>query len=151
LLQRHPTWRQEPVAVVAEDRPHGTILWVNNQARRTGITPGLRYATGLALLPTLRAGVVSPAARMASVERLRAAPHACTPGVEASDSEPGLFWLDATGVSPSDGPVQVWAHAVATALQQTGFQATVAVGFSRGGVTVVAKVQRGVVVFADAS
>src|SRR5262245_47726623 len=86
LLQRCPTWRQEPVAVVAEDRPHGAITWVNGHARRAGIAPGMRYATGLSLLPTLRAGVVPPAEVVTSVERLRATLYTCTPGVEASDS-----------------------------------------------------------------
>ncbi len=151
LLQRCPAWRQQPVAVVAEDRPHGAITWVNRPARRAGIAPGMRYATGLSLVPTLRADVVAPAEIRASVEQLRAACDACTPGVETSDSEPGVFWLDAMGVSGRYGSVHAWAEAVRAALQQTGFQATVVVGFSRSGVTVVAKARRGVVVFAEPS
>ena len=36
LLQRHPEWRGAPVAVVAEDKAQGRILWVNAHARRRG-------------------------------------------------------------------------------------------------------------------
>jgi protein ImuB len=71
LLQRHPTWRDAPVAVVTEDRPQGVITWVNGPARRAGIVPGMRYATGLSLAATLRAGVLSPAEIRASVERVQ--------------------------------------------------------------------------------
>src|SRR5262249_13585748 len=88
LLQRHPAWRDEPVAVVAEDRPQGAIAWVNGRARRAGLAPGMRYATGLSLAPRLRAGVLSPAEITASVEMLSTRLHDFTPGVEASGSEP---------------------------------------------------------------
>jgi protein ImuB len=150
LLQRHPAWRDEPVAVVAEDRPQGAIAWVNGRARRTGIVPGMRYATGLSLVPRLRAGVLSPAEITASVEMLSARLHDWTPGVEPSGSEPGLFWLDATGVSRRTGSVEAWARAVHAAIRALGFQTTIVVGFSRVGVAVLAKARRDVVVFADA-
>jgi protein ImuB len=110
----------------------------------------MRYATGLSLVPRLRAGVFSPAAITASVEMLRAKLRAFTPGVEASDREPGLFWLDATGVSRRTGSVEAWARAVHAAICALGFQTTVVVGFSRFGVAALARTRRGVVVFADA-
>ena len=121
LLQRHPTWRQEPVAVVTDDRPQGAITWVNGQARRAGIVSGLRYATGLSLLPTLRAGVLSLAEITASVELLSARLQAFTPGVESSSREPGLFWLDATSVSHHHRSVCAWAHAVHEAIRALGY------------------------------
>jgi protein ImuB len=74
---------------------------------------------------------------------------ALTPGVEASDSEPGLFWLDATGVSRRHGSLHAWAHAVHASIGALGYQATVVVGFSRVGVAALAKARRDVVVFAD--
>jgi len=150
LFQRHPDWRQEPVAVVTEDRPQGTIAWVNGQARRAGLVPGIRYATGLSLVPTLRAGVLSLAEVTTSVELVSARLQALTPRVEASETEPGLFWLDATGMSRRHGSLHAWAHAVHAALRALGYQATVVVGFSRAGVAALAKAQQGVVVLADA-
>jgi protein ImuB len=149
LLQRHSTWRDAPVAVVTEDRPQGAIAWVNGWARRAGIVPGMRYATGLSLVPRLRAGVFSPAAITASVEMLSTKLQAFTPGVEASGKEPGLFWLDATGVSRRTGSVEAWARAVHAAICALGFQTTVVVGCSRFGVAALARTRRGVVVFAD--
>jgi protein ImuB len=150
LLQRHPTWRHAPVAMVTEDRPQGAITWINAHARRVGLVPGLRYATGLSLAPTLYVGVLSSTEITTSVEALTAQLHGFTPHVEPSSTDPGLFWLDATGTSRRYGSLNAWAHALRAAIRALGFQATVVVGFSRGGVTAVAKARRGVVVFADA-
>jgi protein ImuB len=149
LLQRHPAWRHEPVAVVTDDRPQGVITWVNRQARRAGIVPGMRYATGLSLAATLRAGVLAPAEITASVEMLSARLYEYTPGVEPASSEPGVFWSDATGVSHRYGSMHAWAHAVHATIRALGLQATVVVGFSRFGVAALAKARHDVVVFAD--
>ena len=43
-------------AVVDSDRPGGKILWVNERGRSFRILPGMRYAAGLSLVGTLRAG-----------------------------------------------------------------------------------------------
>ena len=32
LVRRHPEWIDRPVAVVDKDKPHGTVLWVNERA-----------------------------------------------------------------------------------------------------------------------
>src|SRR3972149_6402716 len=56
LLRRHPEWVAHPMAVVAEDRPQGLILWVNEEARRAGVLSGLRYAAGCSLTAELRGG-----------------------------------------------------------------------------------------------
>ncbi|TMA58748.1 MAG: DNA polymerase Y family protein, partial [Deltaproteobacteria bacterium] len=61
LLRRHPDWAGYPAAVVAEDKPQGLLLWVNEKARRQGALPGLRYAAAFSLASTLRAGEVVPA------------------------------------------------------------------------------------------
>ena len=58
LLQRHPEWRAYPAAVVAEDKPQGLILQINERARRCGVLSGLRYAAAFSLARGLRAGEV---------------------------------------------------------------------------------------------
>src|SRR5688500_11177200 len=63
LLRRHPEWSVYPVAVVAEDKPQGMVLWVNDKARQQGVLPGLRYAAAFSLASALRAGEVAPAER----------------------------------------------------------------------------------------
>ncbi|HME61797.1 MAG TPA: DNA polymerase Y family protein, partial [Candidatus Binatia bacterium] len=67
LLRRHPEWSAFPVAVVAEDKPQGVVLWVNEKARQQGVLPGLRYAAAFSLASALRAGEVAPAERKTAV------------------------------------------------------------------------------------
>jgi protein ImuB len=55
LLRRHPDWAGYPAAVVAEDKPQGLVLWVNEKAREFGVLPGLRYAAAFSLAATFRA------------------------------------------------------------------------------------------------
>src|ERR671919_3259830 len=49
LLRHHPDWTAYPVVVVDEDKPQGSVLWVNDRARQLGVLPGLRYAAALSL------------------------------------------------------------------------------------------------------
>jgi protein ImuB len=76
LLRGHPDWAGYPAAVVAQDKPQGLVLWVNDSARRQGVLPGLRYAAAFSLASTLRAGEVSPAemAKALIDQRLRRLP-----------------------------------------------------------------------------
>src|SRR6186713_1022465 len=99
LLRAHPDWRRTPVAVVADDRPQAEVLWASTSARARGVLPGLRFAAALSLAPGLHAAPVLServTAEVAAVaERLRA----FTPEVEPSREVPGVFWLDASGLS----------------------------------------------------
>lgn len=147
LLRRHPEWTAFPVAVVAEDRPYGEILWVNGHARRSGIVPGLRYATGLALSSTLRAGAVAQGDITTSAELISILLRCFTPGIELSTTEAGIFWLDATGVSSLYGSQHAWAQGVYATLRDNGFRSTIVVGFSRFGTYAVARARDEVVVF----
>lgn len=149
LLARNAGWAECAAAVVAEDRPQGVILWVNTAARKRRVLPGMRYATALSLAPDLRAGVVAPeeiAAGVATgVERLLR----FTPGVEPSRDEPGVFHLDASGLSRLFPRLADWAVAIRTDLAAVGLRSRISVGFTRFGVYATARVARGVVVFDD--
>src|SRR5882724_12809459 len=70
LLRRHPEWAAYPAAVVAEDKPQGLLLWVNEKARQQGVLPGLRYAAAFSLASTLRAGAVALAESKKAVSDL---------------------------------------------------------------------------------
>src|SRR5436189_6126027 len=70
LLKRHPDWAAHPAAVVAEDKPQGLILWVNEIARKSGMLPGFRYAAGFSLNSALRAGEVPVADIEGAIETL---------------------------------------------------------------------------------
>ncbi|MFQ5830521.1 MAG: DNA polymerase Y family protein [Candidatus Methylomirabilia bacterium] len=149
LLRRHPEWRGQPVAVVAEDKPQGLILWVDEKARRAGVLSGLRYAAGLSLTPHLRAGVVSLAEIEAEIAALTKRLGRFTPDVEPSLEEPGVFWLSGAGLGRLHPSREQWARAIRSDLLDAGFRATVVAGFTRFGTLAVARARRGTVVFED--
>jgi protein ImuB len=143
LVRRHPDWKGAPAATVARDAPQGEILCVDAAARALGVSPGQRYGTALALCPTLCAGEVSAA----DVERARGEIadllERFSPAVEPSAEEPGVFWLSAAGLERLHGSATSFARAVRDALGEIGFEAAVAVGFSRFGAYALARSLKG--------
>jgi len=139
LLKRHPEWVSRPVVVVDRDKPQGVILWANKQARAHRIRAGMRYSAGLSLTRTLHAGEV-PAAEIKNsvtfvVDRL----HQFSPDVEPCDDEPGVFWLNASGLSHLYTSLRNWATEIRLALEVSGFHTSIAVGFTRFGTYAIAK------------
>lgn len=151
LLQDHPDWRPHPVAVVAEDRPHSPILSVNGRARKSGVAPGLSYASALSLLPDLRAAPVVPSHLARTVEALAARLRAFSPEVEASSHEPGVLWANVSGLHRLYASLESWAWAVRTDLAGMGFTALIVVGFTKFGTSAAARTARTIRVFADSS
>lgn len=151
LLRRCPDWRPHPVAVVSEDRPTGTVLWRNRQARRSGVLPGMRYVAALALAPDLRAGCVASGEIEACSVDLITLFWRHTPGVEPCPDLPGAYWLDARGLGRLYPDLAAWAVAIRAALDQAGWVARIAVGHSRFGTFAAAQVCRDQVVFASAA
>jgi protein ImuB len=149
LLRRHPEWSAYPVAVVAEDKPQGLVLWVNEKARQQGVLPGLRYAAAFSLTPALRAGEVPPAERKKAVDDLAHRLMRFTPEVEPSIDEPGVFWLNGAGLQRLYSSVPKWAYAIHNDLRAQKFAASLAVGFTRFGSYAVAKAKEGITVFRD--
>ena len=139
LLKRRPDWRSAPVAVVDRDAPRGVIRWVNEPARAGGVRPGMRYGAGAVLAPALRAGVVAPADVDRSVTLVVEELRRFTPGVEPCREEPGVFWLDASGLSHLHVSFRQWAGAIEAALRTAGFQAAIACGFTRFGTYAIAR------------
>jgi protein ImuB len=147
LLRDHPAWQGEPAAVVDRDKPQGVIQWVNESARTHRILPGMRYAHGLSLCCGLHGGVVPPAEIAATVDLLAQRLWACSPRVEPSAREPGVFWLDAAGLGTVFPSLDDWAAGIRDDLRDAGFRATVAVGFTHFGTYAAAKSGTGAVVF----
>lgn len=148
LARRHPEWAERPMAVVAEDRPQGAILWVNERAYRARVLPGLRYAAALGLCRELCAGEVAGEEIDAGLAALATLLRTFTPHVEPAAGDPGVFWLDATGLVGLERSLHAWAARVRERLREDGFVAHLAVGFSRFGVYSLARAHRGVVVSA---
>ena len=139
LLKRHPEWAGRPVAVVERDKPQGVILLVNERARAAGIRTGMRYSAGLSLAHTLHAGEVSPADVERSVTAIGDRLRRFSPDVEPSHDEPGVFWLNASGLSYLHASLRRWAREIVATLRSCGFRAVVAVGFTRFGTGAIAR------------
>ncbi len=150
LLRRQPAWSKLPVAVVDEDQPQGTILWVNERARRARILPGHRYAHALALSPELRAGEVPSAEIAAAITEVAQRLRQFSPDVDPCSGEPGVFWLGAGGLRHLFPSLPGWARGIERALGQVGLDAAVVVGTSRFGTYALARARSsGVTVLAD--
>ena len=139
LLKRHPEWVDRPVAVVDRDKPQGVILWVNEQARAARVRTGMRYSAGLSLAHTLHAGEVPLGDVERGVEAMVNRLHRFSPDVEPSGDEPGVFWLNASGLSYLHASLHRWAREIVASLRTCGFRAAVAVGFTRFGTYAVAR------------
>lgn len=151
LVRRHPEWKQHPVVVVDEDKPNGVILWANERARASRILPGHRYASGLALEGTLRAGEVSSVEIQAGMDEVAALLATFSPEVDPCSGEPGVFWADVGGLERLFPSLDAWGRRVQRALTGAGLSSAVVVGFTRFGTYAVAReVRRGVTTFAHA-
>ncbi len=151
LLREHPEWRDQPVAVVAEDKPTALLRYVNEQARRGGVLPGQRYAAALAVCRELRAGTVSEAATSALVAELAARLHRFTPHVEPAPGLPGIFWLDASGFRRLYPQLAQWAKAIRDDCAAASLAAGIVVGFSRFGTYATTRLVRETRVFESAA
>ena len=147
LLRHRPEWAHYPTAVVAEDKPQGLILWVNERARQHGVLPGLRYAAALSLAAELRASEVSPNEIRKAVKELTQRLMRFTPEVEPAAEEPGVFWLNGMGLQFLYPSSNQWARALHADIAAQRFQVSVVAGFTRFGTYAVAKIKKGITVF----
>ena len=131
LLMRQPQWRPLPAVVVRDDRPQGVILWANAHARRLRIQPGMTFAAARSLSADLRAAVVEPHEIDEAISGLHLSLCNFTPRVEPSMQEPGVFWVDPSGMVPLYGSTEQWAQTMTEALRAQGWVASVVVGFHR--------------------
>lgn len=142
LLRAHEDWRAFPVAVVEEEKPLAFIAWVNERAYRLSILPGMRYAAGLSISGDLRAGVVSESEIAQAVSQVTESLREFTPHIEPSMDEPGVFWLDASGLSGLFPSLQTWGEQIRAKLASEKLRASVVIGFSRFGTYALAKSRR---------
>lgn len=143
LLASHPEWKSLPAAVVDADEPSGTLLAVNTLAWRARLRPGMRYASALALDARLRAATVPRDAIETATAELTAALRGFTPHVEPSREEPGVFWLDASGMQGLYASTEAWAKSTWRALSAKGFEACLVAGFTRFGTYALARALHG--------
>lgn len=153
LLRRHPEWKELPAAVVESDRPQALIRWVNQRARDFRILPGIRYAAALSLCGSLRAAAVPSweieRAVRSLVERLGRFSPRVEPARDAP-SEPGVFWLDASGLEGLHPSLDDWARRIrASLLRHETCESTVVVGYSKFATLAIARAVRGIRLLED--
>ena len=139
LLKQHPDWADFPVVVVDRDQPHGRILWANAHAHACRIQTGMRYSAGLSLTRTLYACEVSSVTLEKKIESLVERLHRFSPEVEPCQEKPGVFWLNASGLSHLYASLQHWANEISRTLKAEGFRGSIVVGFTRFGTYALAR------------
>ena len=148
LLRENPEWHSHPVAVVDRDKPQGRLLWVNRHARRHHILPGMTYAAALSLCDGLHARDVPPPDIERAVEVLARHLRRSPPSVEcecsfsgvAGGAEPGVFWLNASGLDRLYESLTRWADSIrATIARFERFECAVVVGFTKFGTYAVSR------------
>ena len=155
LVRREPELAALPAVIVDELHPQGVVLWSNRAARAAGVRTGARYGHALSLCAQLRAGLVADAEQQAAISEIADLLRTFTPLVEPARQEPGVFWLDANGLSRfyPDLPLPEiharWADAIRQKLREAHWHAAVALGFDRLATYAIARHFRGVRVFAD--
>lgn len=141
MARSRPEWRALPSVVVSEDKPQGKVQWANRSAREAGVLPGHSYALALSLCNDLRACVVSDQEIAAVTAEVKTVLWDFSPSLEVSD-EPGVFWLDASGLGQLYVSLSTWSAQLRERVQKLGFHACVVVGFSRFGTYALARAER---------
>lgn len=147
LARRRPDFAGHPVAVIDRDSPRGKLLFVDDLARQAGVRPGLTYAAALSITRELRADVVAATEIDAGIRELTAALIGFSPSVEPSPTPPGVFFIDASGLSRLHPSQVEWAERIRQRCRQEQLVARVAVGFSRYGTFAATRAIRDVRVF----
>lgn len=143
LLRAEPALRSHPAVIVADDRPQGVVLWANPHARRVRILPGMTFAAARNLASDLRAAVVPPERIEAAVDELVRTLCNFTPRVEPARGQPGVFFVDPTGLVPLYGSLEHWASCIVAELARTDLSATIVVGFHRYRTYALARTRHG--------
>src|SRR5207344_1685080 len=97
------------------------------------------------------AGEVSPAESEKALGELTERLMRFTPEVEPAAQESGVFWLNGSGLQRLYASPKEWARIVQQDLSGQGFNANLAVGFSRFGSYAIAKTKTGITIFRDAA
>lgn len=155
LVRRQPELATQPAVIVDELHPQGIVLWTNRAARQAGVRTGARYGHALGLCGQLRAGLVPEAEQQAAITEIAEILRKFSPLVEPARQEPGVFWLDASGLNrfypglPLEEIHQKWTQELRQDLLNLHWHAAVVLGFDRLATYAIARHFRGVRVLAD--
>ncbi len=132
LQQRRPHWRGKPVAWLEQLKPDSPLRYLSPEAKALGLSPGLRYATALGLVPDLLAGTSEREELAIADKAIVKELHRFTPSLRRGSGHlaNGLYLLDASGLSSAFGGMERWAQRLTQSLARLGWQARLSVGFT---------------------
>ncbi len=139
LLKDNPAWEGTPVAVTREEKPQSPILALNREAREKGLVAGMRYASALSVVPTLRARAVSPDRIAEARDLIIRLLSAFTPDIEPCPFDIDALWVSVVGLRSLFTSESLWIQKVRGALAAEGFAASVVIGFTRFGTYAIAR------------
>lgn len=139
LMRAHPDWRHMSVVVLDREKPTGVIQWANERATAKRIFPGMRFASGVSIDRELRGGVMPDADIAQAVNGICHNLWRFSPAIEPSATEPGVFWLDVSGLHSIFPSLDTWASDIHDDLRRRGYTAVVIVGFTKFGTYAAAK------------
>ena len=132
LLSLHPEWLELPVAVLDRDHPRGSLLHLNKVARAARLQIGMRYGQALALVPHLRAEALDSEQLNTRADAIAETLQDFSPHVERDREMPGLFWLDASGLSRIYPTWQDWVEPLKSRLREEHqIYVAIVIGFHR--------------------
>jgi protein ImuB len=149
LLKDNPAWKGTPIAVTREQRPQSPILSLNREAREKGLAPGMKYASALSLVPSLRARSVSRGRIEEARERIVALLSTFTPDIEPCPFDTDALWVNVDGLRSLFQSEAKWIEKVRAALAAEGYWACIVVGFTRFGTYAMARSRSRSMVFAS--
>jgi protein ImuB len=149
LLKDNPAWEGTPVAVTKEEKPQSPILALNREARQRGLAAGMKYASALSLVPSLRARSVSSDRIAEARDRIVRLLSAFTPDIETCPFDTDVLWVSVDGLRSLFESESRWIGMVRRALAAEGFRANVVVGFTRFGTYAIARSRSSSMAFAS--
>jgi protein ImuB len=144
LLRKHPSYRDAPAALVAEERPEAPLLCLNRHARAMRLHTGMRFGAAKSLVPELCAGAISALEVEECVAGLVKDLQTFSPHVERDPVSAGVFYVDPTGLSQLYGGELSWARCVQRYLSGRSYFAAVVVAHGRALSYALVRITRGV-------
>lgn len=133
LWRKRPEWRNDPVAIVADETPEAPILMLSRKGYARGLRPGIRQGAARNMALDLRTAVVSDEEVEALSLDIARSLQTFSPRVEREGrhSSSTAFFIDPSGLDLLYGGTHIWARTVERYLKGRGLRSSVVVGFER--------------------
>lgn len=141
LWRKRPEWRNDPVAIVADETPEAPILMLSRKGYARGLRPGIRQGAARNMVLDLRTAVISDEEVEALSVDIARSLQTFSPRVERARegsaasfktaSFIAAFFIDPSGLDLLYGGTHIWARTVERYLKGRGLRSSVVVGFER--------------------